>query len=103
MPRTIPPRTRYFYWAFACDATKTFSYHPLDMERFYRFIWAAHEGHSKLCESDVETHLISDGFSEEDAEHLANIYYHGRRLLKCKGVAHWNWKSASSESRPTRA
>ena len=80
--RKLPRKTGYFYRQFASGSTKTFSYHPADMTRFYRFIIAAHGGGAKLTEGDVKELLVEDGFKEATAEHLANIYYHGRKILK---------------------
>jgi len=83
--RDLPPKTGYFYRQFASDPTKNFSYHPADMDRFYSFIVAAHRGGTRLTEGDMKQLLIEDGFEEDTAEHLANIYEHGREILKSNG------------------
>lgn len=60
--RNLPRKTGYFYRQFASGSTKTFSYHPADMDRFYRFVIAAHRGGTKLTEGYVKELLIEDGF-----------------------------------------
>ena len=80
--RNLPPRTGYFYRQFASVSTKNFSYHWADMNRFYTFIVAAHRGGTELTDGDVEELLIEDGFEEKTAEDLANIYNHGREILR---------------------
>ena len=52
------------------------------MDRFYRFVIGAHRGGTKLTEGYVKELLIEDGFEETTADHLANIYDHGREVLK---------------------
>ncbi len=80
--KNLPRKTGYFYRQFASGSTKTFSYHPADMTRFYRFVIAAHRGGAKLTEGDVKELLVEDGFKETTAEHLATIYNSGREILK---------------------
>ncbi len=84
--RNLPRKTGYFYRQFASDPTRNFSYHPADMDRFYKFIIAAQRGGAKLTEEDVKALLVEDGFEEATAEHLANIYDHGREILALEGT-----------------
>ena len=56
------------------------------MDRFYKFIIAAQRGGAKLTEEDVKALLVEDGFEEATAEHLANIYDHGREILALEGT-----------------
>ena len=84
--KDLPRKTGYFYRQSSSGSTKTFSYHWADMDRFYRFIVAAHSGGVKLTEGYVEELLIEDGFEEATAEHLANTYDSGREILKLNRV-----------------
>ena len=80
--RNLPRKTGYFYRQFASGSTKHFTYHWADMNRFYTFIIAAHRGGTQLTGEDVEELLVEDGFEQETAEHLGDIYRHGREILK---------------------
>lgn len=80
--RNLPRKTGYFYRQFASGSTKHFTYHWADMNRFYTFIIAAHRGGTQLTGEDVEELLVEDGFEQEAAEHLGDIYRHGREILK---------------------
>lgn len=56
--------------------------HSNDYDHFYKFIRYCHEHSVKLIESDVKRLLFDAGFSEDISSHLADIYQHGRGLLK---------------------
>jgi hypothetical protein len=81
--RKLPKRTQYFFDTFVEAANKTVL-HPLDWKRFYHFIYVAYAGRVRLSEDLLREMLRSRGFSQQDAEHLANIYHHGRRILKSR-------------------
>ena len=82
MSRKLPPRSNYFYEQFNTAADRNFSWHPLDVDRFYRFIIAAHRGNAGLNETELERILLDDGFPEDVAKDLSRIYYHGRNILR---------------------
>ncbi len=83
--RVLPKRTRDFFDRFVNEANKQVL-HPCDWERFYVFIQAAYEGHTKLSQGELENLLIASGFQPGMAERLSYVYYHGRGLLKSRVV-----------------
>jgi hypothetical protein len=56
--------------------------HPLDWERFYRFIRYCHAHQIKLHSSQFESLLIEAGFVDTEARVLANVYEHCRAVLR---------------------
>ena len=81
--KELPKRTKYFFDQFVNAANKQIL-HPLDWKRFYIFIQASHEGNTKLLPGELECLLIDNGFPEDNASGLSNIYYHGRNLHKSR-------------------
>ena len=81
--RKLPKRTQYFFNTFVEAANKNVL-HPLDWKRFYRFIYVAHAGRTKLSQAELEALLVSRGFSPKQSERLADIYHHGRKILKSR-------------------
>ena len=81
--KKLPKRTKYFFDQFVNGANKQIL-HPLDWKRFYVFIQACHEGNTKLLPGELESLLLDNGFPEDNASSLANIYYHGRDLHKSR-------------------
>ena len=55
--------------------------HPLDWQRFYTFIRTADRVRLRLHEEDIAYLLVREGFDEEYARSIANIYEHGRGIL----------------------
>ena len=78
--KKFPKRTKYFLDQFMNAANKQ-NLHPLDWERYYMFIKAAHAGHANIMGGDLIKTLVLNGFLEDDAEYLTSIYSHGRKLL----------------------
>lgn len=79
--QSLPSFSREVFLRFVNRANKSFL-HPLDMRRFYHFVRLCHARHVKLDRFQVRAHLICAGFDEDAAEHLSDVYYHGRELLK---------------------
>lgn len=79
--QSLPPFTREVFFRFVNLANKS-CLHPLDMRHFYHFIRLCHARRIKLDQFQLQTHLVRAGFDEDTAEHLSNIYYHGRELLR---------------------
>ena len=77
----LSPKAKEFFDLFVSMANKSVP-HPLDFGRFYDFIVVSHMLRSKLTEEDITYLLIQEGFSERYAGDMANIYYHGRQILK---------------------
>jgi hypothetical protein len=77
----LPTMTRQVFDGFVDRASKS-ALRDRDWERFYHFIWhcAAHNVH--VTRDDVHRLLVSAGFTIEHAADLADIFEHGRRLLK---------------------
>lgn|SRR5487761_731941 len=80
---------------FAIQSNKK-SLHPLDWERFYRFIVSAHQFRKRWNHSDVKRLLESYGFSENKAKGLAEIYWHARCSLHLSkslapGIRYADW------------
>jgi len=55
--------------------------HPLDWDRFYRFIVMAHARRKRWDAYDVKSRLKKYGFSDEVSTELAEAYWHGRCVL----------------------
>ena len=81
--KKLPKRTKYFFNQFVNGANKQIL-NPLDWKRFYIFIQASHEGNTKLLPGELECLLIDNGFPEDNASSLSDIYYHGRHLLESR-------------------
>lgn len=84
--KELPLLARTLFLSFV-DLANTSLLHPLDMRRFYRFIRFCHARKVNLGEHELRAHLLQAKFSEEDADNLSSIYYHGRNLLSV-GVPH---------------
>ena len=83
--KELPKRTKYFFDQFVHGANKQIL-HPLDWKRFYIFIQACHEGNTRLLQGELISLLIDNGFPEDNASSLSNIYFHGRKLLESKVI-----------------
>lgn len=59
----------------------TGSLHPMDRERWFRFIIAAHNERADWQSGDLEGWLRGEGWSEEKVSELASEYEFGRELL----------------------
>ena len=80
---------------FAAQANKS-SLHPLDWERFYRFVVSAHQFRKAWSHTDVKHILEKLGFPTEMATELAEAYWHGRCSLhlsrnSMRGTRHSGW------------
>jgi hypothetical protein len=67
------------FWSRA--AGYGFSWHPLDMDRFYEFVLLAHQHRKRLSADDLEEVLKQKGVESENAAKLARYYEFGRKLL----------------------
>lgn len=81
--KRLPVCTKYFFDQFIHAANKQVL-HPLDWKRFYDLIYVAHKWRTKLSEGQLMKLLEDAGFDSEMANELANVYEHGRSLLKRK-------------------
>lgn len=79
-PKLSPKLVKYFD-RFVNNANKL-GLHPLDWGRFYNFIAHAHSLRSRLTESDIKRMLVQEGFREDYASNLAEVYDHGRRIIR---------------------
>jgi hypothetical protein len=77
----LPPRASQRFQEFVDLANKQIL-HPLDWERFYYFIYACSSRSVKTTQEDMKEILLASGFSDEDSEDLANIFWHGVSLLR---------------------
>jgi len=80
---------------FAAQANKN-SLHPLDWERFYRFIVSAHQFRKGWNHSDIRQLLEGYGFTSDKAKDLAEAYWHGRCSLHlskhlARGTRYADW------------
>ena len=76
----LPPKARKFFDGFVNLANKG-ALHHLDWQRFYIFVRTAHRVRLRLHEVDISYLLVREGFDEESARHIADIYEHGRGIL----------------------
>ena len=79
--RKLSPKLMPYFERFINNANKT-GLHPYDWGRYYNFIANAHRLRSKLTETDVKCLLVDEGFDDEYASDLANVYGHGRHIIK---------------------
>ena len=79
-PRLSPKLVKYF--EFFVNTSNKSGLHPNDWGKFYGFIANSHSLRSRLTESDVKRLLVQEGFREEYASHLADVYGHGRELIR---------------------
>jgi hypothetical protein len=77
----LSPKAKEFFDNFASMANKSVP-HPLDLGRFYDFVIVSHMVRSKLTSEDIVYLLVQKGFNERYAQDIANIYDHGREILK---------------------
>ena len=79
-PKLSPKLVKSFEY-FVNTSNKSMG-HPNDWGKFYEFIAQSHSLRSRLKESDVKRLLVQEGFKEEYAIHLADVYQHGRELIR---------------------
>lgn len=75
----FPFTLEYLFTQFMHLANKSVL-HPLDWERFYKFIRACHY-HKFKDEELLRNRLIQGGFSEEYADEVVNIFEHSYKIL----------------------
>lgn len=80
---------------FAANANKL-SLHPLDWERFYRFVVSAHQFRKGWNHNDIRRLLEGYGFPSDRAQALAEAYWHCRCSLYVsrrigRGVKYAGW------------
>jgi hypothetical protein len=80
--RPIAPETRRRLHAFCALANRS-CLHPLDWERFFRFIRFCHQRRPSITSGQVRGELRLNGFSDALAERLVDYYVFGRGLLSC--------------------
>ena len=79
-PKLSPRLAKYF--DFFVSTSNMSGLHPNDWGRFYNFIAHAHSFRSRLSESDIKRLLVQKGFGEDYAGDLAEVYDHGRRIIR---------------------
>ena len=79
--RKLSPTLKPIFEHFVHIANKT-GLHPNDWGRYYNFISNAHRLRSKLTDMDIKGLLVNEGFYHEYASHLAEVYRHGRDIIK---------------------
>ena len=85
-PPKLSPKVQPLFDAFTNLANKS-TLHPFDWNRFYAFLCAAHRFRSRLSGSDVKELLLAQGFQEDYASDIAEVYEHGRAIIsKSKGA-----------------
>lgn len=83
----LPPRAAQLLVNFLniSDGSLT---HTNDARKFYEFIRHCHARRVKLTDDAFKELLMRVGCSERQSKYLANIYEHGRNLLKVP-CPHW--------------
>lgn len=76
----LPPTVQRSFDQFVNAANKGML-HSLDWGRWYRFVRLADREDVSLGEDDIRRMLRQQGFSEERANHIADVYHHGRAIL----------------------
>lgn len=70
----LPPQSTKLFKRFTALANKS-GLHPLDWRRFYEFVRDSRM-RTQLPDEDIARLLIKEGFSEQYARHIAEIYGH---------------------------
>jgi len=71
-------------WQYALLAHGSNASHPLDWRRFYKFVVLAHVRRKGWDVAEVKSRLLRYDFSPEKALEMAEIYWHGRCLLRIR-------------------
>lgn len=71
-------------WQYAYLAHGSGASHPLDWRRFYKFVVFAHNRRKGWDVGEVKSRLIRYGFSKEKALEMAEVYWHGRCVLRIR-------------------
>lgn len=71
-------------WQYALLAHGSNASHPLDWRRFYKFVVLAHLRRKGWDVGGVKSRLMKYGFSKELALEMAEIYWHGRCVLRVR-------------------
>lgn len=77
----LPPGATKYFERF-CALANTFVLHPLDWQRFYRFVRFCHLRRVRIAGPDVERLLVKNGFSADYAARISQVFDHGRALLR---------------------
>lgn len=77
----LSPKLAPIFKRFAHLANKS-GLHPNDWGRYYNFIANCHSLRSRLSDQDVKLLLVEEGFDTEHASYLADVYRHGRDIIK---------------------
>src|SRR5262245_16412719 len=87
LERWLTPEAAEKLRVFCAVANKrSGSSHPVDRERWYNFIVAAHEGGTEFSASTLARWLVEEGcWDDETAEKLAIEYEFARGLLAFSG------------------
>lgn len=74
--------TEKVLYIFSSNANRQ-TLHPLDLERWYKFVYTAfsNEQDFKYLGDDIYDYLINDGWSENDAEKMFDMYIDEVELL----------------------
>jgi len=70
----LPPQSAKLFNRFTILANKS-GLHPLDWRRFYEFVRNSRM-RTQLTDEDIARLLIKEGFSEQYARHIAEVYGH---------------------------
>ena len=71
-------------WQYAGLAHGNRASHPLDWRRFYSFVVLAHNRRKGWDVSEVKSRLVKYGFPPEKALEMAEVYWHGRCVLRIR-------------------
>ncbi len=77
----LPLQAQRAFENFVKGANRT-SLHPLDYDTFYTFVYWCHAKKAKVTHDNLLELLVDANFSEDQAEHLADIFYHCRKMLE---------------------
>lgn len=86
LEKDLPAKVYQALSAFSGAANKsTGSSHPMDRERWYEFIWRAHESGCDLDPTVLGQWFEADGWESDEARELAIEFESGRGLLRHRG------------------
>ncbi len=71
-------------WQYAGLADGSNASHPLDWKRFYRFVVLAHVRRKGWDVGEVKSRLVKYGFPSRKALEMAEVYWHGRCVLRIR-------------------
>lgn len=87
-PARLPKEADRLFRRYLAQASRGYA-HALDWAVFYDFILHCHDFRVALVAEELKDLILASGFAETPADELAEVYRHGRALLKRRISPRW--------------